>query len=105
VVFDNLIAAKQMPVTIAIMIDPGVVPAPSQKALPRYNRSHEYDGATDAYARFLLEEILPEVGKKYNLTKDPNGRGLGGASSGGICSFTAAWERPDQFSKVTLPAG
>lgn len=100
VVFDNLIAAKQMPVTIAIMIDPGVAPAIGPNALPRYNRSHEYDAVTDTYAKFLMDEILPEVGKKLNLTKDPAGRALCGASSGGICSFTAAWERPDQFSKV-----
>ncbi len=100
VVFDNLIAAKQMPVTIAIMIDPGVAPPTAPGALPRYNRSHEYDAVTDTYARFLIDEILPEVGKKLNLTKDPAGRALCGASSGGICSFTAAWERPDQFSKV-----
>ncbi len=100
VVFDNLIYKKEMPITIAIMINPGVVPADSPNALPRFNRSYEYDAPTDQYARFLLEEILPEVGKKYNLTKDPAGRALCGASSGGICAFTAAWERPDQFSKV-----
>ena len=100
VVFDNLIHKKEMPVTIAIMINPGVVPAPRSGALPRFNRSFEYDAPTDQYARFLLEEILPEVGKKYNLTQDPAGRGLCGASSGGICAFTTAWERPDQFSKV-----
>ncbi len=100
VVFDNLISAGQMPVTIAIMINPGVSPAAGPNALPRYNRSHEYDAVTDTYARFLNEEILPEVGKKLNLTKDAAGRAVCGASSGGICSFTAAWERPDLFSKV-----
>lgn len=100
VVFDNLIHKKEMPVTVAIMINPGVVPAESDKALPRFNRSYEYDAPTDQYARFLLEEILPEVGKKLNLTGDPNGRALCGASSGGICAFTAAWERPDQFRRV-----
>ena len=105
VVFDNLIAAKQMPVTVAIMIDPGVSPATLANALPRYNRSHEYDAVTDVYARFLEDEILPEVGKRLNLTKDPAGRGLCGASSGGIASFTAAWERPDLFSKVASFVG
>ena len=54
----------------------------------------------DRYARFLLTEILPEVGKKYNLTTDPNGRAISGASSGGIASFVAAWERPDAFRRV-----
>lgn len=100
VVFDNLIAKKQMPVTVAIMINPGVVPAAGPNALPRYNRSFEYDDPTDRYARFLLEEILPEVGKKVNLSQNPDDRALCGASSGGIASFVAAWTRPDQFHRV-----
>ena len=100
VVFDNLIAKKQMPVTVAIMINPGVVPASAPNALPRYNRSFEYDDPTDRYARFLLEEILPEVGKKVNLSQNPDDRALCGASSGGICAFVAAWTRPDQFHRV-----
>ncbi|HLJ55273.1 MAG TPA: alpha/beta hydrolase-fold protein [Chthonomonadaceae bacterium] len=99
-VFDNLIAKKEMPVTVAIMIPPGVVPASGPKALPRFNRSHEYDGMSEAYARFLVEEVLPQVGAKLNLSKDPNDRGLCGASSGGIAAFTAAWQRPDQFRRV-----
>lgn len=100
IVFDNLIHQKEMPVTIGVFVNPGVVPPSRPGALPRYNRSLEYDGLGDKYVRFLMEEILPEVGKKYNLTKDGNGRAICGASSGGICAFTAAWERPDQFSKV-----
>ncbi len=99
-VFDNLIFKKEMPVTVAIMIPPGIVPATGPNALARYNRSHEYDGMSGDYARFLVEEILPEVGRKLNLSKDPNDRGLCGASSGGIASFTAAWQRPDQFRRV-----
>ncbi len=100
VVFDNLIAKKQMPVTVAIMINPGVVPPSAPTALPRYNRSFEYDDPTDRYARFLLEEILPEVGKKVNLSQNPDDCGLCGASSGGIASFVAAWTRPDRFHRV-----
>jgi sugar lactone lactonase YvrE/enterochelin esterase-like enzyme len=101
VVMDNLIHKKEMPVTIGIFINPGVIPAPrGVKAHPRYNRSYEYDSPTDLYARFLVEEILPEVGKEYNLTKEASGRGICGSSSGGIAAFTAAWERPNAFSRV-----
>ncbi len=105
IVFDNLIHKKQMPVTIGIFINPGVVPAATDKALPRFNRSFEYDGLGDQYVRFLLEEILPEVGKKYNLAKDGNSRAIAGASSGAICAFTAAWERPEEFSRVFSTIG
>jgi enterochelin esterase-like enzyme/sugar lactone lactonase YvrE len=105
IAFDNLIHKKEMPVTIGIFLNPGIVPASRPDALPRYNRSLEYDGLGDTYARFLLEEILPEVSKKYNLTKDPSGRALCGISSGGICAFTAAWERPDQFQRVLSMIG
>lgn len=100
IVLDNLIHKREMPVTIGIFINPGVLPALSDNAQARYNRSFEYDALGDRYARFLLEEILPEVGKKYNLSADPNDRGIGGSSSGGIAAFTAAWNRPDAFRRV-----
>jgi enterochelin esterase-like enzyme/sugar lactone lactonase YvrE len=105
VVFDNLIHKGEMPVTVGIFVDPGVVPATSDAALPRFNRSFEYDAVSDRYARFLLEEILPEVGKSVRLTSDPNLRAIGGASSGAICAFTVAWERPDAFRRVFSTIG
>src|SRR5438552_691530 len=80
VVFDNLIAKKEMPVTLGIFINPGEVPPAEQGQKPRSNRSFEYDSLGDQYARFLLEEILPEAGRKYNLTKDPEGRAIAGIS-------------------------
>lgn len=104
-VMDNLIHQEEMPVTIGIFITPGVVPAPHAAAQARYNRSFEYDGLGDAYARFLLDEMIPAVEAKYNLSNDPNDRALAGASSGGICSFTAAWERPDAFRRVLCTIG
>jgi enterochelin esterase-like enzyme len=113
-VFDNLIHKKEMPVTIGIFINPGDRPyAPNEPPRKRWdgtpasptNRSIEYDSLGDLYARFLLEEILPMVAKEYNLTTDPQGRAIGGASSGGICAFTVAWERPDQFRKVLSTVG
>ncbi len=101
VVFDNLIHKKEMPVTVGIFIDPGRKPTQTPKDRAA-NRGFEYDSLGDAYARFLLEEILPEVTKRYslNLRTDPAGRAIGGGSSGGICSFTVAWERPHEFGKV-----
>jgi len=104
-VFDNLIQARQMPVTIGVFVNPGVLPAPSPQAQPRYNRSFEYDGLGDRYARFLLEELLPEVEKTHKLSPDPDCRGLAGSSSGAIAAFTAAWERPDAFHRVFSSIG
>ncbi len=94
VVFDNLIAKSDMPVTVGIFISPGT------RADGRPNRSFEYDTLSDQYARFLLEEILPEVEKTYKLRHDAASRAISGISSGGICAFTVAWERPAEFSKV-----
>lgn len=102
---DELIHGKEMPVTIGIFIDPGVVPAPDEHSEARYNRSFEYDGLGDRYARFVLEEILPAVGKDYALSDDPNDRMIAGASSGAICAFNAAWERPDAFRRVLSTIG
>jgi enterochelin esterase family protein len=97
IVFDNLIAKGDMPVTVGIFIDPG-------KGIAN-ERSIEYDTLSDKYARFLEKEILPEVGKLYKLRDDAAGRAIGGISSGGICSFTVAWQRPDLFSKVLSHVG
>ncbi|MBI5683839.1 MAG: SMP-30/gluconolactonase/LRE family protein [Verrucomicrobia bacterium] len=112
VVFDNLIAKKQMPVTLGVFIMHGKVKAPGDGALDRFNRSFEYDGLGDAYARFVLEEIFPDVekrtatdGRPIRLPKSGNDRAIGGASSGAICAFTAAWERPDGFSRVFSAIG
>ena len=103
-VFDNLIHQHAMPVTIGVFINPGRFPSPSGGE-PRSNRSFEYDTMSNAYARFLLQEMLPAVSQQYRLTDDPQGRAICGASSGGICAFTVAWERPDAFSKVISYVG
>jgi enterochelin esterase family protein len=100
VVFDNLIASGAMPPTIGIFLDPGVFTDTTAS-----NRSVEYDTLSDQYARFLLEEVLPEVGERYALRHDAAGRAIAGISSGGICAFTAAWQRPDQFGKVLSHVG
>ena len=108
IVFDNLIAKGEMPVTIAVMIDPGHLgelpetrgwrPSPA-------NRSLEYDTVSGDYAEFLLTEILPEVEKEYRITKNPELRAVCGNSSGGICAFSVAWHRPDRFRKVLSHIG
>ncbi len=80
VVMDNLIHKKEIPVMLGVFIEPGVVPAPNENAQPRFNRSFEYDSMGDAYARFLIEEILPEVAKSYSLSDDPNDRAISGTA-------------------------
>jgi enterochelin esterase-like enzyme len=105
VVFDNLIHQKKIPMMVGIFINPGNVPASDPKEKPRSNRSFEYDTLSAQYATFLQQEILPEVGKKLSLRQDAEGRGICGISSGGICAFTVAWERPEMFSKVLSHVG
>lgn len=114
-VIDNLIAQKKIPVMIAVFINPGDIS--DSPGTPTYNfvkaysdkwqrtlkdsmRSTLYDTVSDHYVRFLRDEVLAEVGAKYNLRKDAYSRAITGLSSGGICSFNAAWQLPDQFSRV-----
>lgn len=111
-VFDNLINSKEMPVTIGIFITPGKVPARSGDAIDRFNRSVEYDGLGDRYARFLLDEVFPFVasqktadGRAIRLSTSGNDRAIGGSSSGAVCAFTAAWEYPNEFSRVFSAIG
>jgi enterochelin esterase family protein len=114
VVFDNLIAKKDMPVTVGLFINPGDKPLkpgepPRKRAdgrpAPAMNRSVEYDTLGDTYSRFLIGEMLPLVRQHANITDNPEGRAICGSSSGGICAFTVAWERPDQFRKVLTTIG
>ncbi len=112
-VFDNLIHKKEIPVTIGVFVSHGRVRAGNgQAALDRFNRSLEYDGLGDIYARFLIEELLPDVesrkatdGRALRLSRKPEDRAIGGSSSGAVCAFTAAWERPDSFSRVFSAIG
>ena len=104
-ILDNLIHQGAIPVLIGIFINPGVVPSPVAGAVARNNRSFEYDSLGDRYARFLLEEILPEVGRRYRLAPDGQSRAIMGGSSGAFCAFNAAWERPDAFSRVLSIVG
>jgi len=106
VVFDNLIARGDMPVTIGVFVNPGnageQLPADPWRGS---NRSYEYDSLSEQYARFLVDELLPEVAKQYPFTSNPEGHAICGESSGGICAFTAGWERPDFFRKVVSHIG
>ena len=101
VVFDNLISQKKIPVTICLFVNPGINSNQSPERRTRSsNRSEEYDVLSDKYATMLINELIPELKKKYNISEDRKMHAIGGLSSGAICAFTAAWQRPDYFSKV-----
>jgi enterochelin esterase family protein len=96
VVLDNLIHRGDIPITIAVFVEPGVF-AGAEK--PK-NRNAEYDAFDDRYVSFLLDEIIPQVTARYTITDDPERWAICGGSSGGNCAFTAAWFRPDRFRRV-----
>jgi gluconolactonase len=100
VVFDDLIAKHELPPLIGIFVNPGTLPALSEKAQNRVERIFEYDSLTDRYSRFLLEELIPKVGTRYNLSKKPDDRALCRLSTGAGGAFMAAWNRPDEFHRV-----
>jgi sugar lactone lactonase YvrE/enterochelin esterase-like enzyme len=107
IVFDNLIHRKELPVVIAIGLSSGSNPSADPPHNPRFNRSFEFDSLSDVLAEFILQELLPAVeqhktpnGLPIHLSTDPNDRGMMGGSTGGIGSFTVAWQRPDAFRRV-----
>ena len=104
---ETMIATKEMPVTIGVFVKPGTLPAPMKGTLDRRNRDFEYDGVSDNNVRFLIEELLPFIAKEHalKLSEDGNDRCISGGSSGGIAAFTAAWQRPDAFSRVYCASG
>jgi len=109
-VLDNLIDRREIPVMLAVFINPGrrpdqPEPTPQEWGDRTTNRPTEYNTLDDKYARVIVDELMPALEKDYNISKDPERRGIGGASSGAIAAFTVAWERPDQFRKVLSIVG
>jgi enterochelin esterase family protein len=109
-VLDNLIYRREIPVMIAVFINPGrrpdqPEPTPQNWGDRDTNRPAEYNSLNDAYARVVVNELMPALYKDYNIAKDPDRHGIGGASSGAIAAFTVAWERPDEFRKVLSMIG
>jgi sugar lactone lactonase YvrE len=110
-VLDNLIAKHEVPVMIGVGISPGTVwkdpPGARKRAAYRFNRSFEFDSVNDRFPDFVLKELLPAVqrmktpdGKPIRLSPDGNDHAVTGGSTGAIGSFTLAWRRPDQFTRV-----
>lgn len=109
-VMDNLIYRREIPVMIGVFINPGRTPeqpepTPSDWGDRNTNRPTEYNTLDDRYARVITEELMPVLYKEYNISRDPEMHGIGGASSGAIAAFTVAWERPDAFRKVLSTVG
>ena len=109
-VYDNLIYRREIPVMIGVFINPGrrpdqPEPNPSEWGDRTTNRPTEYNSLDDKYARVIVDELMPMLYKEYNISKDPNQHGIGGASSGAIAAFTVAWERPNEFRKVLSIVG
>ena len=109
-VIDNLIYRREIPVMIAVFINPGrrpdqPEPSPQDWGDRATNRPTEYNTPDDKYARVICDELLPALAKEYNISPDPEQRAIAGASSGAIAAFSVAWERPDQFRKVISLVG
>jgi enterochelin esterase-like enzyme len=109
-VFDNLIYRREMPVTLAVFINPGRLPDQPEATDKAWgdrinNRALEYNALDDRYTKLIIDELLPTLAKDYNFSANPDDRAIAGASSGAICAFTVAWQRPDQFHKVISVIG
>jgi enterochelin esterase-like enzyme len=109
-VMDNLIYRREIPVMIGVFINPGKTPeqpepTPSEWGDRTTNRPTEYNTPDDKYAKVICDELLPALYKDFNISKDPEQHGIGGASSGAIAAFSVAWERPNEFRKVISIVG
>jgi enterochelin esterase family protein len=110
-VLDNLIYRREIPVMLSVFINPGRTPEQAEPSPESgwgdgtTNRGIEYNTPDDKYARVITEELMPALNKEYNISKDPEMRGIGGSSSGAIAAFAVAWERPNEFRKVLSNVG
>lgn len=108
---DELIAAGDIPTIIGVFVSPGQI-HDAEDNVVRYNRSNELDRMDGRYAKFLETEVLPAVsgrktsdGREIKISDRATDRAIYGNSSGGICAFNVAWQRPDLFSRVYASCG
>jgi enterochelin esterase family protein len=109
-VVDNLIYRREIPVMLAVFINPGRTPEQPEPNAQEWgdrttNRPTEYNTLDDRYARVVVDELMPAIAKDYKISPDPDQHGIGGASSGAIAAFTVAWQRTAQFRKVLSIVG
>lgn len=109
-VLNNLIYRRELPVMLAVFINPGRTPEQPEPTPRNWgdrdtNRPTEYNTLDDRYARVICDELMPVLHKEYNISKNPDHHGIGGASSGAIAAFTVAWQRPNDFRKVLSIVG
>ncbi|MEX2317639.1 MAG: alpha/beta hydrolase-fold protein [Pirellulales bacterium] len=109
-VLDNLIYRRELPVMIAVFINPGRTPEQPEPTLRDWgdnntNRRVEYNSLDDKYPRVICDELLPAISKEYHIAPEPERHGIGGTSSGSIAAFTVAWQRPEKFRKVLSIVG
>ena len=90
-VLDNLIHRGEVAPMIVALTD----------AADRLEEYADHPG----HARFLVEELVPELEKKYPVRKNPAYRGLMGASFGGVATLSAAWRHQRFFGKLLLQSG
>jgi enterochelin esterase family protein len=77
IVIENLMSSLEIPAFVVALTNP-------------HDRLREY--ANDPrHASHLVEEVLPELEKRFPLIREASGRCLMGASFGGVASLSTAW--------------
>lgn len=90
-VLDNMISRRKICEVIAVFIDP-------------VNRNSEYWLNGD-YVNALASELVPWIDSRYRTVRNPGGRGIMGASLGGLTALDAVRSRPDVFRLCASQSG
>ena len=90
-VLDNLIYRQEVASLIAVLI-----------ASPE--RLVEYAG-DERHGRFVAEELVPAMERRFPVDPRPAARGLMGASFGAVAALSTAWRHPGVFGRLLLQSG
>lgn len=104
-VLDRLAQEGAIAPTVAVFVDPGTHADADPTARRNRQRNLEYDAPDDRYATFLVDEVLPLATSRWPVTDDHERWAIAGFSSGGNAALTAAWHRPDVFTRVASFSG
>jgi iron(III)-enterobactin esterase len=99
-VMDNLIAEKRLPMMAGLFIANGGDGRPSERSL-------EYDTVSGKYGEYIERVVIPLAEQQANVkfTRDGNGRGVIGQSSGSAAALGMAWFHNDLYTRVISYSG
>jgi predicted alpha/beta superfamily hydrolase len=100
---DRLIRTKAvLPLIIVGIYNTGMERVNEYTSTPDATIARGIGGKAALYGKFLIEEVMPFIGKNYPVLHTPQQTGVGGSSLGGLISLWLGLNHPQVFGKLAV---